>query len=127
MQKAILIGVGGFAGAVLRYIISGGVQAFSQSITFPHGTLAVNVIGCFFIGLCSHLVESQIGISAEMRLFLMVGLLGSFTTYSTFSYETINLLQNQRLFQGLLNILAHILLGLAAVLIGRFTIMMIWR
>jgi CrcB protein len=127
MHKVFLVGLGGFVGAVLRYLISGGVQVLTQSIAFPHGTLAVNVMGCFLIGLCSHMVESQIGMSAEVRLLLMVGLLGSFTTYSTFSNETINLLQDGRLLFALLNIAAHIILGLSAVLIGRVTVVMIWR
>ena len=127
MHKVILVGLGGFIGAVLRYLISGGVQSLTQSVAFPHGTLAVNITGCFFIGICSHLVESQIGLTAETRLFLMVGLLGSFTTYSTFSNETVNLLQDQRLFLALLNIASHIILGLSAVLLGRFTIITVWR
>ncbi len=81
----------------------------------------------FLIGIFAHLVESQGGMTAEMRLLLMVGLLGSFTTYSTFSSETMNLLQDQRLFLGLINIGTHIIIGLSAVLLGRFTIITIWR
>jgi len=127
MQRILLVGVGGFFGAVLRYLISGYVQNLSQSISFPYGTFAVNIIGCFLIGVLSHLVESQAGVSAEMRLLLMVGLLGSFTTYSTFSSETINLLQDRELFLALLNIGTHLIVGLSAVLIGRFTIITIWR
>ena len=127
MQRILLVGVGGFFGAVLRYLISGYVQNLSQSISFPYGTFAVNIIGCFLIGVLSHLVESQAGVSAEMRLLLMVGLLGSFTTYSTFSNETINLLQDQELFLALLNIGTHLIVGLSAVLLGRFTIITIWR
>ncbi|MBW1942485.1 MAG: fluoride efflux transporter CrcB, partial [Deltaproteobacteria bacterium] len=102
-------------------------QNLSQSISFPYGTFAVNIIGCFLIGVLSHLVESQAGVSAEMRLLLMVGLLGSFTTYSTFSSETINLLQDRELFLALLNIGTHLIVGLSAVLLGRFTIITIWR
>jgi CrcB protein len=127
MSKIILVGVGGFIGAALRYLISGWVQNWTQSVAFPHGTLAVNITGCFVIGMLSHLVESQAGITAELRLLLMVGLLGSFTTYSTFSQETMNLLQDQRLFLALTNIGTHIILGLSAVLLGRFAIITIWR
>jgi CrcB protein len=68
MHKVILVGLGGFIGAVLRYLISGGVQALTQSVAFPYGTLAVNITGCFLIGICSHLVESQIGMTAKVRL-----------------------------------------------------------
>jgi CrcB protein len=127
MHQIILVGVGGFLGAVLRYLISGYVQNLTQSVAFPYGTLAVNISGCFLIGIFAHLVESQGGMTAEMRLLLMVGLLGSFTTYSTFSSETMNLLQDQRLFLGLINIGTHIIIGLSAVLLGRFTIITIWR
>jgi len=127
MHKVILVGLGGFIGAILRYLISGYVQYLTQSVAFPHGTLAVNITGCFLIGIFSHLVDSQAGMTAEMRLLLMVGILGSFTTYSTFSNETINLLRDQRLFLAFLNVATHIILGLSAVIIGRFTVIMIWR
>jgi CrcB protein len=127
MHKMILVGLGGFIGAVLRYLISGCIQNLTQSVAFPYGTLAVNITGCFLIGILSHLVESQAGITVEMRLLLIIGLLGSFTTYSTFSNETMNLLQDQRLLLALLNIATHTILGLSAVLLGRFTIINIWR
>lgn len=127
MHPIVLVGIGGFTGAVLRYLMSGLVQNLTQSVTFPHGTLAVNITGCFLMGIFSHLVESQAGLTAEMRLFLMVGLLGSFTTYSTFSHETLNLLQDHGMSLALINMGTHIVLGLSAVLLGRFTIIAIWR
>jgi CrcB protein len=79
------------------------------------------------MGAFSHLLESQAGLTTEMRLFLMVGLLGSFTTYSTFSQETLNILQNHGLSLALINIGTHIMLGISAVLLGRFSIVFIWR
>lgn len=127
MHPIVLVGVGGFIGAVLRYLMSGLVQNLTRSVAFPHGTLAVNITGCFMMGVFSHLLESQAGLTAEMRLLLMVGLLGSFTTYSTFSHETLNLLQDHGLSLALINIGTHIILGLSAVLLGRFTIIAIWR
>lgn len=127
MHPIVLVGVGGFIGAVLRYLMSGLVQNLTRSVTFPHGTLSVNITGCFLMGIFSHLVESQAGLTAEMRLFLLVGLFGSFTTYSTFSHETLNLLQDHGLPLALINIGTHIILGLSAVLLGRFTIIAIWR
>ena len=127
MRNLFWVVAGGFIGAILRYLISGFVQNLTQSATFPHGTLAVNIIGCFLIGIISYLVESQAGISPEMRLLVLVGILGSFTTYSTFSAETMNLLQDQRFFLGLINIGTHIILGLSAVLLGRLTIIALWR
>ncbi len=127
MHKIMLVGLGGFIGAVLRYLISGFVQNLPQSVAFPHGTLAVNIIGCFLIGVFSPLFESQAGLTSEMRLLLIVGILGSFTTYSTFSNDTINLLQDQRLFLAMVNVAIHVILGLSAVLIGRFAIITLWR
>jgi len=127
MQNIVLVGIGGFIGAILRYLVSGCVQNMSQSVVFPHGTMAVNITGCFLIGILSHLVDSHSGLTAEMRLFLMVGVLGSFTTYSTFSSETVNLLHDQRLLLALINVATHIVLGLTAVVLGRFTSIAIWR
>lgn len=83
MYNIMLVGVGGLIGAILRYLVSGYVQGFSGSVSFPYGTFAVNIIGCFLIGIFSNLSELQIGISGETRLLIMVGLFGSFTTYST--------------------------------------------
>ncbi len=125
MLKLLLIGSGGFVGAVSRYLISGWVQNWSGGVAFPYGTLAVNIIGCFFIGSVYQLVELQAGISAELRLLVLVGVLGAFTTYSTFSNETFNLFQDRRLALGLLNMGAHLILGLLAVLLGRWAVSLI--
>lgn len=127
MPHLLVVGIGGFAGAILRYLISGFVQELSQSINFPYGTFTVNMLGCFFIGVLSHLVESQAGITAEVRLLLMVGLLGSFTTFSTFGSETLTLLQDHRLVLAAVNIGAHIVVGITAVLCGRLSVMALWR
>ena len=127
MYKWLMVGSGGFVGALLRYWISGFIQNVTRSVAFPYGTLAVNIAGCYFIGLLAQLVESQAGITAEMRLLLMVGLLGAFTTYSTFGSETLNILQNQRFVLAILNVGLHLVLGLSAVLLGRFTIITLWR
>ena len=127
MRNLLFVGIGGFLGAILRYLVSGYIQDLSHRIDFPYGTLAVNVVGCFLIGALSQLVELQFEITAEVRLLLMVGVLGSFTTYSTFSSETITLLQDQRAVLALMNIGLHLILGLAAVLAGRFAMIAIWR
>lgn len=127
MRNLLFVGIGGFIGALLRYLVSGYVQNLSHRIDFPYGTLVVNVVGCFLIGALTQLVELQFEITAEVRLLLMVGVLGSFTTYSTFSNETITLLQDQRATLALMNIGLHLVLGLAAVLAGRFAMVTIWR
>ena len=127
MRNLLFVGIGGFIGALLRYLVSGYIQNLSHRIDFPYGTLAVNITGCFLIGALSQLVELQWDITAEIRLLLLVGLLGSFTTYSTFGNETLTLIQDQRLFLALMNIGTHLFLGLLAVLLGQFAVTTLWR
>jgi len=119
MESILIIGLGGFIGAVLRYGLSGYVQALSGSIYFPYGTLAVNLLGCFVIGFLSQLVESHGLLGPKTRSFLLIGLLGSFTTFSTFGNESLNLLLDGDNFFSLANISIHILLGLGFVWLGR--------
>ena len=126
-MKLLFVGMGGFIGAILRYSVSGWVQTLFHDTAFPLGTLTVNIIGCFVLGLLSQLVESQMTISSEMRLLVMVGLLGAFTTYSTFSNETWNLLRDQQVLLALLNMGIHLVLGLAAVYFGRLAVITLWR
>ena len=75
-------------GAILRYLIAGGVHSITRFESFPIGTMTVNVIGCLLIGFGGGLMESRQLFSAELRAFLFVGILGSFTTFSTFGLET---------------------------------------
>lgn len=127
MYKLFLIGLGGFAGALLRYGVSGGVQQLSKSIAFPYGTLVVNLIGCLAIGLLSQLVESYGLFSSETRSLIFVGVLGAFTTYSTFANETVNLARDGQGTLSLINLGLHIFLGLAAVWLGRTVVNTLWR
>lgn len=127
MHKVLIIGLGGFIGAVSRYYASGWAQSLSKSVAFPWGTLTVNLVGCFIIGMLAHFIEVASSLAAEVRLFLMVGLLGSFTTYAAFSLETLRLLQSHRFTLALANILLHLVLGLAAVMAGRSTLVALWR
>ncbi len=114
-------------GAVLRYTISGQVQRMTQSIGFPHGTLAVNIAGCLIIGILTRMDELRQVFSSEVRLLLFMGILGAFTTFSTFSNETINLINDRRFYFAFLNVGIHILLGLSAVLLGRLIITFFWK
>ena len=127
MYNVLWVGVGGFVGAILRYAVSGYVQAISGSIDFPYGTLSVNVIGCFFIGLLSFVAEEKGVLSPQIRMLILVRLLGSSTTFSTFSNETMELFMYSENLRAVLNLGAHIAFGLLAVWIGRTTAYLIWR
>ena len=127
LTKICIIGFGGFTGAVLRYFISGWAQASSGSFLFPYGTMAVNLIGCFFIGMGSYLVEYRSMFTVETRQFILVGLLGSFTTFSTFSNETINILRENRVDMAALNVALQVIFGLLLVWAGRISSALLWR
>lgn len=118
-----LVGAGGFIGSVLRYLVSGYVQQYSKS--FPLGTLAVNVIGCFVIGLLAQIGESRNLFTNETRAFIFIGILGGFTTFSAFGNETINLMNENQITNMFINVGANVILGLLAVWFGRFIINLI--
>jgi len=123
----VLIGIGGCVGSVLRYVLSGTVQQLTQSANFSYGTIAVNIIGCFIIGFVSQLVDSYGLLNAETRAFVIPGFLGGFTTFSTFSNETLNLFRDGETPLAFLNVTGHIVLGLGAVWAGRALASSIWR
>ncbi len=127
MYNAFFVGIGGFFGAVFRYTLGGYVHTLTKHIPFYFSTLTVNVFGCFFIGALSQVFEKQIKVNPEIELFFMVGLLGAFTTYSTFSNDTFNLFREQRIFLSAINIFFHILLGIGGVVFGRGLIRIIWK
>jgi fluoride exporter len=127
MTKLLLIGMGGFIGSVLRYVVSGLVQTLSQSIAFPYGTLAVNVFGCLSIGFISELADSRSLIGPDTRVFLVVGILGGFTTFSAFGNETMNLIRDGESALALMNVGAQVLLSLGAVWLGYTLAYVIWR
>lgn len=118
MNKLLLIGLGGFAGAILRYLVSGWVQGWVNRANFPYGTLVVNVCGCLVMGLLAGLAERSL-VSEEMRALVMVGVLGAFTTFSTFGNDTLLLWRAGANVGAWANVGAHIFLGLGAVWAGR--------
>jgi CrcB protein len=119
MGMAFWVGFGGFCGSVLRYFLSGLVHEWTGRDDFPVGTIAVNVLGCFVMGVVSFIVEVRGAFSPEVRAFIIVGILGGFTTFSAFGNETLNLCREGESFLALVNVLAQVLLGLGAVWLGR--------
>ncbi|UCD11385.1 MAG: fluoride efflux transporter CrcB [Nitrospinaceae bacterium] len=117
MTLWMLIGAGGFVGALLRYYISGWIQ--SGAITFPFGTLGVNFIGSLALSLIMYASEYKGWFSEEARVFLTIGLLGSFTTMSTFSYESIKLLEDREMLLFGLNVAGTLVLTFLAIYIGK--------
>ena len=121
MPPWLIIGIGSFIGGILRYWVSGWVQ--SSALTFPLGTLVVNFIGSLVLSLIMYLSEHAGLFSEEIRIFWTIGLLGSFTTMSTFSYESFRLLeQNENMLFGL-NMVGTVILTLAAVYLGKLVVL----
>ena len=118
MQGVLLVGCGGFIGSILRYLVTLGVQRLLGASLFPYGILVANVAGCLLIGLLAGLAEVRPVLGPQTRLFLFVGLLGGFTTYSSFANDTFLLMRGSNLLAGLGNIGLQLLLGLAGVWLG---------
>ncbi|MCW9047229.1 MAG: fluoride efflux transporter CrcB [Gammaproteobacteria bacterium] len=117
MKTLLFVALGGALGAVLRYSISSGVYSwFGRS--FPYGTLAVNVIGSLAIGLLSILMVEKFNVSQEIKLGVVVGVLGALTTFSTFSWDTVDLLQQGLIQKALLNVLLNVVVCISAVWVG---------
>ncbi len=118
MNQLISIALGGACGAVVRFLMASGFYQWLGR-GFPYGTLAVNVVGSFLIGLLTEtLILQRIAIGLEYRAAILVGFIGAFTTFSTFSLETIYLLEQGSLGKAGLNILVSVLGCLLAVWIG---------
>lgn len=120
MKLVLLIGAGGFIGSSLRYLIS----LFFQSkvlTTFPFGTFAVNILGCFLIGAV-YALSDRGDLGAEWRLFLATGILGGFTTFSSFSNETVSMMRDAQYGSALLYVGTSVILGLLATFLGIFLI-----
>jgi len=117
VQQLLAIAGGGAVGAILRFGASTQVyRLFGRN--FPYGTLAVNILGSFLMGLLFILIVERGLLSAEWRSAIIVGFLGAFTTFSTFSIETLNLLESGELSRALLNIMLSVALCLVATWLG---------
>lgn len=116
--KILAVGSGGFIGATSRYLISSFMQSRFSESHFPFGTLTVNLLGCLIIGILAGWFESRSWAGPEWRLFLFVGVLGGFTTFSTFSHETLLLWENAKIGLAFLNLGAQIIFGIFFVWLG---------
>jgi len=123
----VFAAIGGALGSALRYLLGGWVQAASRSLDFPYGTLTVNLIGCFVIGILAELAETRGVFTSEARVFIFIGILGGFTTFSSFGNDTLNLFRDGETVNALINIGANVVLGLALVWLGRTVAYLIWR
>lgn len=113
MLQIVVIAAGGAAGSLARFWVSTGVYALLGR-GFPWGTLVVNVLGCFVMGLLAVLLLERSLMPPEVRSALMIGFLGAFTTFSTFSLETLNLIDQGEPIRALLNVVASVVLCLVA-------------
>lgn len=116
MKILLMVGMGSFIGGVGRYLISLLIQNKFLS-TFPYGTLAVNIIGCFLIGVVYALSDKG-SINMEWRLFFATGVLGGFTTFSSFSNETISMMRDGQYLHSFAYVAFSVIIGLAATFIG---------
>ena len=117
MGKLFLIGLAGFIGTLGRYGLSGFVSR-RYGETFPSGTLAVNLIGCFLVGMLFYLLQERFLVNQTARSVVMIGFLGGFTTFSSFGLQTFTLLQNGQFGLAALNVSLSNLIGLVLVWAG---------
>lgn len=117
VQNYALVFLGSGLGGILRYFLSGFVYNFLPE-NFPYGTLTVNVLGSFIIGFVMYGLFQNDIISTQARIFLTIGLCGGLTTFSTFSYETINLLKEREYYFAFINILLNLILTLLVLFIS---------
>ncbi len=116
--NAAVVGSGGFLGALARFGLSGLVHRQLPLATFPYGTLVVNLLGCFAIGMITGLAESRQMFGPEFRTFALIGLLGGFTTFSSFGYETFAMIRDDEFMRAAANVGLHVVPGLALVWLG---------
>lgn len=116
-MQVFAIAAGGALGAIFRFWVSNGIYALLGR-NFPYGTLAVNVLGSLLMGFLYVMLVDKLALGPQWRAALLIGLLGAFTTFSTFSMETLNLVEAGEVFKALLNILLSVSLCLAATWFG---------
>jgi len=120
MLSVLYVGIGGFLGCISRYLLANWAQQFFGTTNFPTGTLVVNIVGCLAIGIIAGLIESRQIMSEAMRILVITGFLGGFTTYSAFGLQTTQLMRDGAILLGLTNVGLQIFLGIGAAWLGYF-------
>jgi CrcB protein len=118
MQRILLVLAGGALGTGFRYLLSSFIYFKVKEPTFPYANLIINVSGSFLIGLLAELFEARLLVSPTTRVALLSGVLGGYTTFSSFAFETFSLLRDGQLGLAALNVSASVALGLGAVWLG---------
>lgn len=111
------IALGGAVGSVARYALAGLVQRYTSPY-FPYGTFAVNIVGCLVFGIIFGLTEQRFAISPAMRAFLLIGVLGGFTTFSSYTFESFQLIRDAEFLRASVNAAGQVLLGLVFFWVG---------
>lgn len=119
MKQLLLVGVGGFIGSIARYLVSK-LNLYWHFLSIPMGTLTVNIVGSFIIGIIAGISTKSELMSPDLRLFLMVGICGGFTTFSSFTNENMMLMQNGQFLTAFIYTGSSIFLGFLAVYLGYF-------
>jgi CrcB protein len=117
LQKILLAGSGGFLGSAARFTLGGMVYRYLPT-TFPYATFVINVTGCFAIGFLAVLTDERLSLGPNARIFWMTGVLGGYTTFSAFGYETTVLLRDGHTAAAMGNVVGQVVLGLLAVFAG---------
>lgn len=118
LAHVLLVGLGGFLGSSARFVLGGLVHRLLPAGAFPYGTLCVNVLGCLAIGWLGGVAELRQGLTGSGRAFLLIGVLGGFTTFSSFAFETLRLAQQVQFGRAVANVALQVVLGLGAAWCG---------
>lgn len=113
MLNILLVGLGGFIGSALRYLTVLGVNRMMGGKWYSHGTLAANVVGCLVFGFLAGIMHHKGAFGDQAKLFLLAGILGGFTTFSAFSFETFAMFRDGMILGAFTNIVSSVVLGLA--------------
>ena len=117
LRAILLIGLGGGIGSILRYLTAAGINKYFSG-AFPLAIFIVNIIGCLIVGFCLGIFEKNQVVNPDLKLLFVTGFCGGYTTFSTFAYENVNLVQNNNSLMAFVYIAASIVIGMFAVWLG---------